>query len=56
VLLPQHPQGRRLAPDQRFKGLNAHGTSLILVPDVLQSPNLIYRTILIQQQQTEIRK
>ncbi len=39
ALPPQHPQSRGPAPDQCFKGLDAHGTSLILVPDVLQSPN-----------------
>ena len=38
TLPPQHPQGRGLAPDQCFKGLDAHGTGLILVPDALQSP------------------
>lgn len=42
-LPPQDPEGRGPAPNQRFKGLNAHGTSLILVPDALQSPFLLYR-------------
>src|SRR5438034_4805106 len=38
--LPQGPQEGGPASNQLLKRLNPHGTSLNLVPDVLQSPNL----------------